>query len=195
MTRMGEQIRDLVDGMLRPIRTRIYTMISRAVVEFIRKDDTGMQVLKLQALALESRDGVEHFQPFGFGSVPPPGSEALVVCPGGNRSHMVAVVVDERVTRLKTLVAGEAALYNQTNTAIVHVKATGEVEISGAVKVKLNTPAVELGPAAIEAVIKGNTFQALFNAHTHIGSTAGNQTSPPVQQLTGTELSAVSKTT
>ena len=47
---------------------------------------------------------------------------------------------------------------------------------------------------AAQQVIKGNTFQALFNAHTHTTTVPGLPTSPPVVPLTGSELSQVSKT-
>ena len=57
----------------------------------------------------------------------------------------------------------------------------------------VNSPNIELGENAAEAVIKGNTFQRLFNAHTHIG-TLGFSTSPPVDPLTGSELSKITST-
>ena len=58
--------------------------------------------------------------------------------------------------------------------------------------VSLSAGSVHLGQSAVEAVIKGNTFQALFNAHVH--STGVGPSGPPVVPLTGTELSLVSKT-
>jgi hypothetical protein len=60
-------------------------------------------------------------------------------------------------------------------------------------KVHLDSPNVELGKTAAESVIKGNTFQTLFNNHTHIGN-LGAPTGPPINPLTGIELSKVSKT-
>jgi hypothetical protein len=60
-------------------------------------------------------------------------------------------------------------------------------------KIHLNSSKIELGEVAIEQVIKGNTFQALFNAHTHIGN-MGAPTTPPMVPLSGAELSQVSKT-
>ena len=61
-------------------------------------------------------------------------------------------------------------------------------------KVHLNSPAIELGEVAIEAVIKGNTFQGLFNSHTHIGNLGAPTPMNPASVLTGAELSQVSKT-
>lgn len=60
-------------------------------------------------------------------------------------------------------------------------------------KVIINSNNIELGENAVEAVIKGNTFQAYFNSHTHIGN-LGAPTSPPVVPSTPNHLSTVSKT-
>ena len=60
-------------------------------------------------------------------------------------------------------------------------------------KVVVNSNNIELGENAVEAVIKGNTFQAYFNSHTHIGN-LGAPTSPPVVPSTPNHLSTVSKT-
>jgi hypothetical protein len=60
-------------------------------------------------------------------------------------------------------------------------------------KVIINSNNIELGEAAIESVIKGNTFQTYFNSHTHIGN-LGAPTSPPVIPSDPSHLSNVSKT-
>ena len=78
----------------------------------------------------------------------------------------------------------------------IQIVASGDVTVD-AVSAKINANQVALGNGAVESVIKGNTFQALFNAHTHIG--VGNLgapvvTLPPVVPLTGAELSLVTKT-
>ena len=91
----------------------------------------------------------------------------------------------------------------------VEVKATGTVDVNSdsnvtvntsanaevkAQKVHVNSPQVELGEAAMEQLIKGNTFQAIFNGHTHTAIGFGLLTSPPTVPLSGIELSQVSKT-
>jgi hypothetical protein len=69
----------------------------------------------------------------------------------------------------------------------------GNLTISTSAKVKVDSPSIELGSQATEALIKGNTFQAIFNAHTHIGN-LGAPTGPPIVPLNGSELSTVTKT-
>ncbi len=63
----------------------------------------------------------------------------------------------------------------------------GTVTVESETKVKINAPEILLGVDATEAIMKGATFQAIFNAHTH-GTGVGPST-PPVQPLDGTELS------
>ena len=75
----------------------------------------------------------------------------------------------------------------------IYLFTENEVEVK-APRVYVNSPKVELGEMAAQQVIKGNTFQALFNAHTHTTTVPGLPTSPPIVPLTGTELSQVSKT-
>lgn len=210
-------VHSIVESIIRPLRTRVYSMISRAIIESARDGD-GMQLIKLTGFADENRTDVEHFENYGFASVPPAKSEAVIVCPTGAREHMIAIVVGNRKFRLKGLENGDVAMYTE-NGDYIKIKAAdglievvtkgdllatigGKVTVDAAADILVKTqtecvvdsPSIKLGKTAAEAIIKGNTFQALFNAHTHISSTPGNVTAPPTTPLTGTELSLVSKT-
>lgn len=85
---------------------------------------------------------------------------------------------------------GEVNLITETNNIFVETDQVVEIKCDRAY---VNSPNIELGETALEQVIKGNTFQALFNTHTHVGN-LGTPTTPPVVPLTGTELSQVTKT-
>ena len=190
----------MIGQALRPLRNRVYMLISRAVIE-MAKDEKGMQYLKLSAMAKEDRDDVERFQNYGFTSVPKEGAEAIVLCPQGNREHMVAIVVDDRRYRLKGMAEGEVAMFTDEGDVIhikrgghIEIKAADKVDIIGANEVSVDSASIKLGKTAAEAVIKGTTFQGLFNAHVHLSGPPGNNTSTPIVPLTGTELSTVSKT-
>lgn len=60
-------------------------------------------------------------------------------------------------------------------------------------EVIVNSNNIKLGENAVEAVIKGNTFQTYFNSHVHIGN-LGAPTSTPVVPSTPDHLSLISKT-
>jgi len=82
----------------------------------------------------------------------------------------------------------------------INIVSSNQVNVTAANNVTVETEtctidaqSINLGAGAVESVIKGNTFQALFNAHTHIGN-GGFPTSPPITQMGLAALSQVSKT-
>lgn len=82
----------------------------------------------------------------------------------------------------------------------INIVAQGDVSVTAqnnavvtASSCTIDASSINLGEGAAEAVIKGNTFQSLFNSHTHIGN-LGASTSPPVVPLSGGELSTITKT-
>jgi len=212
---------EALERWIAPLKRRVMLMVSRAIIESV-DDSAKMQLIKASLLADEVVDEVERFQNYGFTAVPFGDAEALMLSIGGEREHGVIIAIDDRRYRLSGLAGGEVAIYDDQGQKIVlhrdkilietekdleaavggiaTVNITGDVNLSADGNVTVSTPkahidaaAVELGATATEAVIKGNTFQSLFNAHTHVGN-LGYQTAPPTQQLTGSELSTVSKT-
>lgn len=87
----------------------------------------------------------------------------------------------------------EGVLLIEAETARIKIDPDGRIDIESETGVTVNAPEILLGEDATEALIKGDTFKQLFNAHQHIGN-QGAPTSTPVQPLDGSELSSVSKT-
>jgi len=172
-------LRDFVTQMIKPLRNRVVNMISRAVVESI-DDSMKMQIAKVSLLAGENRSGVERFQDYGFTSYPKAGAEGLAVCPQGNREHVILIKVDDRRFRLKALAEGEVALYTDEGDKI-HLKRGG--------KIVVYSDNIELGKANLEKIINGETFQTLYNNHTHLGN-LGVPTGAPMTPMGGAHLSA-----
>jgi hypothetical protein len=102
------------------------------------------------------------------------------------------LVLDYKETQLNVKPDNSIVILNP-NGDTVTLSNDGNLTIKTSSKVKVDSPSIELGSKAAEAVIKGNTFQALFNAHTHIGN-LGAPTGPPIIPLNGSELSTVTKT-
>lgn len=109
-------------------------MVARGVVQLIA-DDKGLQNIQVTLLADEIRDNVERFQNYGFTSVPLPGAEAAVIFVGGNRSHGLAISIDDRRYRLKNLGNGEVAIYTNEDSGTpghrIHLKNNRKIEIYG----------------------------------------------------------------
>ena len=113
---------------LASLARRITNMLSRGAVTMA--DAAGkMQTLQVSLLADESKDAVEHFEPFGFTSCPKSGAEVLAAFIDGDRSHGVVIAVADRRYRVKSLKAGEVAIYDATG-AIIKLTETG-IQIDG----------------------------------------------------------------
>ena len=95
---------------LGPLHRRVRLMVSRGILSLI-DDAAGVQKVQVKLLAGEVRDGLERVQRYGFTSVPPVGSEAVVLFISGNRDHGVVIGEESRGDRLRNLKAGESALY------------------------------------------------------------------------------------
>ncbi|WEJ89291.1 MAG: phage baseplate assembly protein V [Klebsiella huaxiensis] len=106
---------------------RLRLMVDRALVRIVT-DSLGRQNLQVQSLADETNDDVERFQNYGFSSVPPAGSEAIVVAVGGRRGGMVAIAVEDKGSRPRGGEEGDVILYHQEGHVIV-LKKGGLAEI------------------------------------------------------------------
>ncbi|KMW74990.1 phage baseplate protein [Photorhabdus luminescens subsp. luminescens] len=93
------------------IQRRVRLLISRGVVNIVN-DSLKQQNLQVSLLADEAADDVERFQNYGHSSVPPAGSEAIVLSVSGVRQHLVAIAVDNKNSRMGKLKAGDSALYH-----------------------------------------------------------------------------------
>lgn len=124
-----------------PLAGRIEMMIGRAVIAAIA-DAPQAQAMQIELLADEVHDGVERFQGYGFTSHPHPGAEAIVVFPGGTRSHGIVIQVEDRRYRLKNIAPGEVALFDDLDQ-IVHLKRDG-IHIESLNKVTIEAPDIEV---------------------------------------------------
>lgn len=136
-----------IDRMLRPLRRGLAQLVSRAVVTLVN-DATKMQTLQLSLLADEPLDGAEHWQPYGFTTVPHTGSEALVVSVGGHRAHSVVIACGDRRYRISGLKSGEVAIYTDEKDK-VHLKRgrvidieTHTLNIKAVQEVNFDTPVI-----------------------------------------------------
>lgn len=146
-----------LDRALRPLKTRVANILSRFVVQRV-DDSPKMQLLQLGALADETREDVERFQNYGFTGVPLEGAEGVVLFVGGKREHGLAVAVDDRRYRIKNLNPGEVAVYTDQGDKIV-IERGGTIRVTGATKVVVDAPLVELA-GNTESAVKGTTYRS-----------------------------------
>lgn len=116
-----------VQKLIAPLQRRLRLLADRAIVTMVN-DSLQRQNLQLKVLADEGADDVERFQNYGHSSVPPEGSEAVVLGLGGARAGMVAIVVEHKGFRPKDLAPGDNCLYHLEGHRII-LRKDGVVEI------------------------------------------------------------------
>ena len=110
----------------------------------------AMRTVQVDVLADDTRDKVEHFEPYGFTSGVKPGSEAVVISLGGDRDHTVAIVIADRRYRFKVK-EGEVAIHDDIGQS-VHLSRSGikvdgggnPISIANTPKVTVDTPLFEV---------------------------------------------------
>lgn len=152
----------LIARMIGPLGRAVANMVARGSVA-LANAATKMQTLQLRLLSGEVKDGVEHFEPYGFTSCPKPGAEALVLFLGGDRSHGVAVAVGDRRYRLVGLDEGEVALFDDLGHKVHLTRGGIVVDGAGHVVTIQNTP---------DLVVDGLSFKH----HVHGGVAPGGGT-------------------
>lgn len=112
-----------------------------------------LQVLQLQILDEEGKDGVELFEPYGFTGVALPGAESVVAFLSGRRNHGIALVQTDRRYRPADLQPGEVAVFSHEGTRVV-LRNGGKVEVIAATEVRVSTALVVLDA---DLQVNGNT--------------------------------------
>lgn len=126
--------------LMAPYVRRLSNLLARGKVLAVNAA-SKMQTLQLGLLAGERKDGVEHFEPYGFTSCPLPGAEHVTVFMDGDRSHGITIVVADRRYRLIGLQPGEAALHDDQGQK-VHLTRNG-IEIVTAKRLRMVAKNIE----------------------------------------------------
>lgn len=107
-----------------------------------------LQALQMRLTAGEVKDGLEHFEPYGFTSNPLAGAEGIAAFIGGDRSHGVLLVVADRRYRIQGMEPGEVAIYTDEG-AKIHLKRgriidieADVINVKAATAVNFDSPAI-----------------------------------------------------
>lgn len=185
-----------VSRALKSLANRQRNMILRGSVALV-DDSRKLQTLQVSLFGVgdDTPDDIERFQQYGFTSKPFTQSEAIVLFPGGDRSHGLCLAVGDRRYRLTGLADGEVALYDDQNQ-VVHIRRDG-IYIISAEQVVIDSPqAVFTGDMAIdgELYVQGDIssdgnisdgsgsmqeMRDTYNAHIHPGVQSGGGSTGP----------------
>lgn len=108
-----------------------------------------IQKTQVSALADETLSDVELMQQFGFTSVPPAGTQALIIPVGGATTHSVVVATEHGEFRIKALKDGEVAVYDKSGSSIILKQGRlieidcDVLKITATSKVDIHSPLVE----------------------------------------------------
>jgi phage baseplate assembly protein V len=161
------------EGIMQRLWRRVQLMSSWGRVTF-SDDSKSAQLLQIKLNDSETRDATPRIAEFGFSSMPPNGSDVLVVFLAGDRSKGVVVATGHQASRPLGLAAGESMVYDLWGKSIyltasggIVVEAQGTpvtvnnatvVTINASEKVQLNTPLLQVtGLNGIGGVVKVGT--------------------------------------
>lgn len=148
-------------------------------------DSDGVQTVQYQTL-LEVHSDTPRLAEFGFSSGLPAGSDVVMGFLGGDRSSGMIIASNHPFYRHKELNPGETVIYSQwgqfikltesgviieANNQPVTVNDATEVTVNASVKVRLNTPLLEVsGDIVDNADSNATTLKTLrdtYNSHNH----------------------------
>lgn len=159
-------MRAILDYLITPLRNQIANSVARAVVNVVNNAPAMQQ---LQVTAEETIEDVEHFQPYGFSSVPGAGAESVIVCGGGDRAKAIAVVVTEQEARPGGQADGEVTVFHRDG-ARAEFKANGDIHVypSGSGKLRLGSA------TTVERAARNKEIEDLFKAISLAATVAGD---------------------
>lgn len=149
-----------VERLIHPLKVALANMIVRGVVQ-LADDAKRLQMLQVGGFEGGPLDECEHFQQYGFSSVPLAGAEVVAIFPNGDRAHPLIIASGDRASRPTGSEPGTVTLYSDAG-ARVDLLPNGDIVAT---------------PAAGRFVLLGSdgateplVTRSEFNAHTHAGT-------------------------
>jgi phage gp45-like len=140
-------------------------------------DDTGpIHRAQVKGFGPETIDAMPVLQIYGLASHAMPGSDAMAIFAEGDRSKGVIIATGNQQYRLRSLKAGEVALYDNAGN-IVKLAAGGNIEITCPTKVRVVTPRLEV-TGDVVAACDGVAISLLNHRHRDVQPGGGNSGIP-----------------
>lgn len=113
MRKLAKQTKEVAKGVQDGVRAAF-----RGVLNLV-KSGSDIQQVQVSGLADETIQDLELMQHFGFTSVPPAGTQAVVIPLGGKTTHGIIVATENGSFRVKGLKNGETAIYDSSGSTII----------------------------------------------------------------------------
>lgn len=172
------------------LKLAIQNVVARAVLTAINTSKK-CQSVSLTLIGGETKEALEHLEPYGFTSAAQEGAEAVVLFPSGDRSHGVVLAVADRRYRIKGLKRGEVAIYTDEGDSIVLKRGrvteinTDQLIVNAKTKVTFNTPLIEAsgdykGAGQVsDGVGPMSKIRVIYNGHKHTAQGEKAETTGP----------------
>ena len=162
MRRLTQAIQRKAQGAVDEIRQAF-----RGVLHLVKSAD-NIQKVQASGLADETLQDVELMQQFGFTSVPPANTQAVILPIGGQTTHGIVIATENGSLRVKNLQGGEVAVYDESGSSIVLKKGRlieidcDVLKINATTKVDISSPLVETDQVfTAQGQINGNGGMAV----------------------------------
>lgn len=162
MRRLNQAIQQKAQNLVNDIRQAF-----RGVLNLVKSAD-NIQKVQVSGLADETLQDVELMQHFGFTSVPPANTQAVIIPIGGQTSHGIVIATENGAFRVKNLQGGEVAVYDESGSSIILKKGRlieidcDVLNIKAATKVAISSPLVETDQVfTAQGQINGNGGMAV----------------------------------
>ena len=202
-----ETMRPDLSGYMRfPMRGKVVAVDAQKFTVDVQPDDTDTPLLPkcniltlwataTQRIVVLPKVGDSVVVGFLWGDPTQPFVMGFVSDTGSAGKHFVIEQGSSRIEMLEdgALQIATDATLNVTAGAKITINGDADIDVIAAGKIKLSAPHIELGASAQEKVVLGDSFMSFFNTHIHTGN-LGAPTSPPIQPMSGSLLSQVSKT-
>lgn len=113
MRNLGRKLQEKINNTLYDVR-----LAFRGVLNLVKSAD-NIQKVQVSGLAEETLQDVEFMQQFGLTSVPPAGTQVVVLPVGGKTTHSIVIATENGSFRVKNLQGGEVAVYDQSGSTII----------------------------------------------------------------------------
>lgn len=141
---------------LRRLRQRLASLASRGVLLLVN-DALAGQLLQVQLLAGETRDGVQHVQSYGLSAVPIAGAHPVVVlCPSGDRAQALALAIDDPRYRPTGGAPGDVVLYDSRGNRVRLLEGALEITAVADLAVSITGAATLSASGNATVTISGN---------------------------------------
>jgi phage gp45-like len=159
----------MIEAAIQRIIQRVQHVIGRGRVT-TGNDAGNVQLLQVKLGADEIRDNTPRLAEFGFTSMPPAGSDAVVVFIGGDRSNGAIIATGHQASRLKGLKPGEVAIFDDQGQSVFLTRAGIVINCAGLPMTINGNVTVNGKLTATTDVVGAGTS---LHTHVHSGVTPG----------------------